>query len=158
VTATAEAIRDRAIALIKALTPTKLTGNRFDPYRNEGAGDFISFAQDTPQFRRFQARDVGDDAPPAVSNTQVEERELTLEVRVSYPQTARTGRDNALDRDDAIVADWKLIDHAIGILGAGNFSGANDCTPLGATKSVERVGKVDFLVVRARFRFWCSTT
>lgn len=155
---TDDAIRDRILTLIEALTPTSLAGDKFRRYRNEGDGDFHAFAQDNPQLRRFQARDTGEDAPPAVSNMITEERELHLDITISYPQTARTGRNNALDRDDVMIEDWKKIDFAIGICGGGNFSGTNNCTPLGCTKSVERVGKVDFLVIRAQYRYWRSTT
>ena len=69
-----------------------------------------------------------------------------------------TGHELALDRDDLMVQDWKKLDFAIGICGGGNFSGSNDCTPMGCTKTVERDGKVDFLVIRAKFMFWCATT
>ena len=159
-TATAEAIRDRVITLIEAQTPTLLPHDRFRAYRNEGGADLFDWAQKNTAgaFRRTQVRALGEDQPPAVSNMLVEERILELQVAIAYPQDARAGRNNALDRDDAIVADWKKIDFAIGICGGGNFSGSADCTPLGCTKSIERVGKVDFLMIKARFQFWCSTS
>ena len=157
-TATAKAIRNRVLDLVEAITPTSLSGDAFRRYRNEGGGDFHAFAQSAPQIRRFQVRDTGDDAPPSVSDMLVEERILDLDVTVAYPQDSRAGSTNALGRDDIIAEDWKAIDNAIGWLGAGNFSGAYDCTPLGATKSVERAGKVDFLIVKARFQFWRTTT
>ena len=126
----------------------------------ESSGDFVTWADDNPAaaFRRFQVRDTGDEVPPDVSNATEESIEITLEVRVAYPQTARTGRENALDRDDCIAKDWLKLNYTFGIYGAANFTGANDCTPLGATRVVDRIGKVDFLVVTARFMFYRSTT
>lgn len=157
-TATAEAIRDRCIALIEAIAPTLFTKDAFRRYRNEGKGDFAAWASANAAAcrRRFQARDVGDDQTPPVSNLVAEERFLDLQIMVAYPQDSRAGRDNALDRDDVIVGDWKKIDFAIGVYGAGNFSGVNNCTPLGASKTVDRVGDVDFLIIKARYQYWSA--
>lgn len=159
-TATSEAIRDRCITLIEGVAPSVLPGDLFRRYRNEGKGDFVAWASANAAAcrRRFQVRDVGDDDPPAVSNMLVEERLLTLQIYIAYPQDSRAGRNNALDRDDSMVADWRKIDPLIGLVGSSNFTGTADCTPLGCTKSVDRVGDVDFLAVKARFRFWASAT
>lgn len=157
---TVENIRDQIMTLVEGVTPASGEGTKFIRLRAEQDGDPREWAQNNPAgaLRRFLSRDVGDDEPPAVSNTTVEERIVTIETVIAYPQNARFGRTNSLGRDDVIVQDWKAIDFLIGICGAGNFSGSNNCTPLGCTKSVERVGKVDFLVIRGRYRFWRATT
>ena len=157
-TATDSAIRDRVLTLIEEIVPTSLSHDRFIRYRNEGDGDFHSFAQTAPQIRRFQVRDTGDEQLPQVSNTLVEEIETEMLILVAYPQNARASKTNALGRDDVMGDDWKAINYAIGIAGRGNFSGANDCTPLGCTKTIDRAGKVDFLTIKARFLYWRSTT
>jgi hypothetical protein len=158
--ATAETIRDQVIVLLEALPPTSLTRDAFRRYRNEEGADFTAWAEKNAAaaFRRFQVRQVGQDGAPDVSNTQFEAVELELEIRIAYPQTARYGAQNAMDRDKVRNQDWERINFAVGIYGRGNFSGTNDCTPLGAVETREAGGKIDFLVVTARFRYQRSTT
>ncbi len=158
--ATAESIRDRVIALIKALTPTTLSSDKFREYRNEGAANFDDAMEKNPAaaFRRFQVRQVGDEEDPDVSNTQFEAVVLSLEIRIAYPQTHRYGPANGMDRDDVINQDWLRVNFAAGIYGRGNFTGSYDCTPLGAVKTRESGGAIDYLVVRARYRYQRSTT
>lgn len=155
----AEAIRDRAIEVIGALVPRYMAGpgNRFRPYLNEGRGNFIDWANaNSPGcFRRFQVR-TGSDTPPEVSNCDYEERKLVLVVTIAYPQSARTGPTDALDRDDVADQDFKQIDFAIGIYGRANFCPPNpDGMPLGATKTSVRdaAAAVDFLVIEAPFTY-----
>lgn len=149
-TATLEAIRDRVYTLIESQTPPSLTRDKFRRYRNEEGANFRDWAdsQLAGAFRRFQVREASDDNLPDVSDTTVERVRTTLEILVAYPQTARTGPANAMDRDDVMNQDWKLINAAVGIYGRGNFSGSYDCVPLGCVKSVEHGSKVDMLVVR----------
>lgn len=158
--ATQETIRDRVIALIETLTPESLTSDKFRGYRNEDGVDFEEWAEShaNAALRRFQVREIGEDEPPVVSNTQFETVELELRITIAYPQTHRYGAANGMDRDDAIAEDWKRINFAIGIYGRGNFSGTNDCTPLGAVKVREQGAKVDYLVVTARYQYQRSTT
>lgn len=158
-TATLSTIRDRVRVLIGAQTPTINAADLFRDSRNEGAADLREWSATNPTacLRRFQVRDDGVDDGIEVSNTDTDMRHVTLEIVVSYPQTGRYGADQAMDRDDAIDADYNTINYAIGIYGRGNFSGTNDCTPLGATKEIERGDGVDFLVVRARFSFYRAT-
>lgn len=153
--ATVAAIRNRCIQLVEWVDPVSLVGDRLRRYRNEGSGDFRAWAEKNTAgcFRRFQVRDVGHDEPPQVSNMDYEERRLTLETLVAYPQTHRYGADNALDRDDVIAEDWDEIDFNIGLCSRANFSDTYDCTPLGATKDIERSVGVDYLVIRAEYLF-----
>jgi hypothetical protein len=153
--ATAEAIRDQILTLIEGITPTSLSGDKFRRYRNEGGADFEEWAnrQPTAAFRRVQARQVGEDEPPTVSNTTTEEVKLTIQILVAYSQNARAGSTNALDRDDAINKDWKSINAKVGIYGRGNFSSTNDCTPRGATMTMERGNGIDMMTILAVFTY-----
>jgi len=157
--ATAEAIRDRIYTLIEALTPTSLP-DKFRRYRNEDGADFQGWAESKPAaaLRRFQVREVSDDGEPDSTNTTEEWVEVEFEIPIAYPQTHRYGAANGMDRDDVRKEDWKRIKKAIGAEGRGNFTGSYDCTPLGATETREEGDKVDFSVIRARYRYVRSTT
>lgn len=158
--ATAGSIRDRIYALIEAITPDTLSSDEFRRSRNEEGADFEAWAEKTPgaAFRRFQVRRTGDDELPLTSSVTSERVRVRFEIRVAYPQNHRYGRGNAMDRDDVMDEDWLRIDFRIGICGRGNFSGSHDCTPLGATKTRESGGKVDYLVVTAEYEYVRSTT
>lgn len=121
---TPSAIRDRAIAVIEALTATSDPGVKFRAYRNEGTADFQDWAEKNPAAcrRRFQVRTTGGTFTPPISNTDEEEHQVTLSVLVAYPQTGRDGIKQALDRDDTLDEDAFQIDAAIGMLGRANFS------------------------------------
>lgn len=159
-TATLEAIRDRVYTLIEALTPSWNPRNKFVRYRNEEGADFRAWVEKNiaGAFRRVQAREASDDNIPLVSDTVTERVQTAIDVLIAYPQTARTGNANAMDRDDVMNQDWKLINAAIGIYGRGNFSGSNDCVPLGCVKSVEHASGVDFLVVRMSVEYLRAIT
>lgn len=147
---TEEDVRDRIIAIIVALDPTLLAGDRFRAFRNEGAADFIAACEATPagMFRRFQVIGTGADEPPPVSNTDHEERQATFQVLVCYPHTARYGADQALDRHDVMKSDQHQIEHAIGLHGRGNFIAPNPdaCWRGGSTDRIAGTN-CDFLVI-----------
>ena len=133
---TAEAIRDRILTVIEALTPSICSADKFHRYRNEDGADFQEWCEANPQssLRRVQVRDTGNDAPPAVSNTDIERRNVEFRILVAYPQTARTGKHQALDRDDAMSSDQHAIEKAVGLQGRANFSGSYpDATWLSGT-------------------------
>ncbi len=157
---TQAAIRDRVRSLIEALTPTILAADRFRSYRNEGNGDFQTWAESIPSaaLRRFQARFDGGEEPPEVSDTLTDMRHATMIIIVAYPHTARYGADQALDRDDAIDSDWGLLNGKLGIYSRASYSGTYDCTPLGAEREVIRGTSCDFLEVRARFSYYRTVT
>lgn len=125
-TTTAAAIRDRAITVISALVPISLR-ERFVAFRNEEGAEFLKWAEANPDaaFRRFQVRDDGNDQPPNVSNSDVEERLVTLAIRIAYPQNSRAGVKNALDRDRVMSEDQFKIEKAVGYSGASNFTSPN---------------------------------
>ena len=148
-------IRDRVRTLIAQVDPVSLTDRRFRDGRHEYGADFRAWAEkNVPgSFRRYQVRNVGTEDIPEVTNMDFREQRLTLEILVAYPQDHRAGRDNAMDRDDLIEEDWDYIDFNIGLCGRGNFYTTHDCTPLGATKEIERGAVCDFLVIRAEYLF-----
>ena len=106
-----------------------------------------------PGLRRFQVRDIGSDEPPAVSNTVYEQRRLSVEILIAYPQDNRAGSDNALSRDNVMDQDWDYIDFNIGMCGRVQFYTTHDCTPRGCTKEVERGETCDFMVIRAEYDY-----
>ena len=123
-TSTPSAIRDRALTVIEALTPTSDSALKFKRYRNEGGADFQSWAEEHPAAcrRRFQVRTTGGSVVPEVSSQDVEEHRVTLLALIAYPQTNRDGTAGALDRDDTLDEDAFQIDKAIGMLGKANFT------------------------------------
>jgi len=157
--ATAEAIRDRIYTLIESIAPTSLP-DKFRRYRNEDGADFQEWAESKPTaaFRRFQVRETGDDEPPSVSIVTQEMVRVRFAIAIAYPQTHRYGSGNAMDRDDVINQDWLKINYAIGLYGRANFSSTNDCTPLGAVKTRESGGTMDYLVVTADYEYLRATT
>lgn len=157
----AAAIRDRVRVLIESITPTSLSADRFRSYRNEGSAGFQAWAEANPTaaFRRFQARYNGAEDPPESSNTDVDLRHFSILIQIAYPQTARFGPDQALDRDDVMDQDWGLVNGKIGIYGGGNFANQDDCTPLGAEKLDDVRGTgVDIMQIVARFSYYRDVT
>lgn len=155
-TTTVEAIRDRMIALVQALTPTKLAANKFVVERAEL--DFRDWAEQHPgaAFRRFSIRDTGDSLPADVSNTDVERRVVTFEAVVAYPHNSRTGPVPALDRLDCMERDQHQLEDTIGMRGYGNFTSENaDCSWIkeGSTTSREDGAAVSFLVLRLAYSY-----
>lgn len=151
-------IRDRIHTLLEALDLPWDVRTRLRRYRNEGDGDFTTWAEANAAgaLRRLQVRADGTEDPPEVSNTDSDMRHCTFIVRVAYPQSGRYGTDGALDRDDVMDQDFGEIEKMIGIYGRGWFFSTHDCTPLGALKETEVGAGVDFLIVRARFSYYRS--
>lgn len=153
--ATADNICDRILDLIEAQVPESLTADRFRRFRDEEGADFEAWAEKNVPgcFRRFHVIEVGDDELPETSSGVEERVRMRVEIRIVYPQTHRYGANNARSRRRVMNQDWKLINAAIGLYGGGNFSGDYDAIPLGATKTRESGGKVDYLVVMADFEY-----
>lgn len=158
-TTTIALIRDRASALITALTPTLLSGDRFQESRHEYGGDIRAWARaHVPGcLRRHSVRVLESFGTlPEVSNVNDEQVRRTLETVVCYGQTHRYGDQAALDRDDVIDSDWKQIDKAIGMYSRANFSAgsAYDCCWVDGEREIERDDGVDFLVLRNTYLFY----
>lgn len=152
-TATPETIRDRIITLISALTPTSLAADKFRVARDEAAADFRGWAEQNPAacLRRFQVRYDGNAEPPEVTNLDVAQLRMRVRILIAYPQTHRFGGAAGRDRDDVIDEDWRKLDYSVGIYGRANFSGTNDCTPMGCQREIERGQGVDFLTITAEY-------
>lgn len=147
--ATASAIRDRIYTLLESLAPTSLAGDKFRRYRNELDANFDEWAEKNPAaaLRRFQVREVGADELPQTSSGLEERVRTRFQLRMAYPQTNRYGKECGMDRDDVMNDDWKQINLNVGIYGGATFTGTANCIPLGATKTREQGGKVDYLVI-----------
>jgi hypothetical protein len=159
-TTTPGALRDYMIGLVAAMTSSINSKDRFVQHHNEKDGDFLEWCKAHPQaaFRRFQIRDNGDRRSPACTNSDVEECFVTYEILVAYPQTSRTGKDNALDRDDAMEADRKLLVKTIGLSGYANFQGANPNAAWvegSATRQETNFG-FDLLVMKQTMRIYVT--
>ncbi len=154
-TATIETIRDRIIALITAIQPTSLTGDRIRVSRDEDMADFRVASESKPPgcLRRCQWGDDGGADIPESTNVDTALQVVTFVVQVAYPNTHRYGAAAGRDRKDVIDEDWRRINYACGIYGRANFSGTNDCTPLGAVKEVEKGEKVTYLVATIRMQY-----
>lgn len=156
------AIRDRVIALVTALTPTDLAGDRFRVSRDTDDAAFRASCLAAPQacLRRFQVRQQGKRGTPVVSNVDVARHPLALTIIVAYPNTHRYGAAAGRDRDDVIDEDIRRLDYVCGIYGRANFSTTHDCTPLGLDDDpeVETDGAVSFLVVVARYEYVMTVT
>lgn len=120
---TVEAVRDRLITVVRAIVPTVNDHDLFTDFPEREDGVLETWAEASPQkcTRVFQVRDTGDDRPPPISNHDVEEREVAFVVTIAYAQTSRLGR-GARERVDAIAADKKLLERAIGAAGRANFA------------------------------------
>jgi hypothetical protein len=122
-TTTLEAIRDKAITLIQALTPLKAAHIPFR--RHVAEGDFVAWAEANPSAccRRFQILRTGAGEPAMVSNTDLEDRRERLLLVIAYPKTyGLYGEENIRDADDVMESDRELIDGRSGI-GKNNAGG-----------------------------------
>jgi hypothetical protein len=156
-TTTPGALRDYIVSLIASITPTINSKDRFIAHHNERDGDFLEAitARPVSSFRRFQVRDDGKRRPPEVTNTEIQIKLVTFLIYVAYPQTSRTGKDNALDRDDAMDADATLIEKVIGLSGYANFAGANpNATFIDSSVDRQKVNGCDLLVISQTFRYF----
>ncbi len=137
-----------------------MSGNKFIKHRNEKNGDFLEHSESAAAgaFRRFQVRDLGNDEPPEVSSIDYEEHRLDFQILIAYPHNNRTGPQAAMDRDDAMDADWKLLNFQIGLCGKVNFSSPYaDATPMGASRDRESGENCDFLVITETFIYQRAT-
>jgi hypothetical protein len=158
-TTTADALRDKIAALIKALVPTYLAGDLFREFRDEADADMIAYAKARPNaaWRLYQVRHTGGDRAPESSNSDVEAHFATFEITVAYSQTGRAGAAAARDRDKLIADDQHLIQHAIGMAGYANFTGAANPNASWLDDEIPertREGGVDFLILRTTYRFY----
>ena len=158
-TTTPAAIRDRMLTVIEALTPTSDSAIKFLRHPNEGAGDFIEWAESTPAaaYRRVQVIETGEDGPPETSSGIEEERTVTFRVTIAYPLDQRYGTDLALDRHDVIREDQRRIERAIGMHGKANFTPSSypDATWLqdGSGADRQQGEACDYLVLTIRMLY-----
>lgn len=152
-TTTAAAIRDRAEVVVKAITPTSDSLLAFTPWVKEAGQKFREAMEQNPAgaHRMYEVRTTGKDSELEVTNEDVEEHMVEVEVIVAYPQDARWGDDKARKR--VMDQDRHAIEDAIGVRGSANFTNAFgvDATWRGATNLdglIEEGNGVDFLVIK----------
>lgn len=120
---TVEAIRDNAISLIEALSPSLLSSVPMRRHRGEQSLDEWADANPAASLRVFSLLQTSDGEPPAVSNTTEELRTAILELRIAYPRLyGLYGQQNVRDAFDLMEADAIKIDGRSGI-GLNNSGG-----------------------------------
>jgi hypothetical protein len=115
-------IRDAQVALIEALTPTSMAGQKFRRHRE--AVDFMAWVEANPKsvHRKFEIRRNWDDDQRPTSDGSLEGVSHSMELRVAYSgDLGLYGSKNEGDVDRVIDEDRRAIDEAIGINGGHNF-------------------------------------
>lgn len=155
-TTTAEAIRDRILDVLEALTPRALSEYAFLRHQEDGDGDFVTWVETYPQscLRRVHVRQVSDEGPETTAGDVAWVR-VMFEIAIAYPHSNAYGTDSGLDRDDVIEQDTDQIKHAVGEWGAGRFvSPYPEATWEGGDESVAIVNGADVLIIRQTMGFW----
>lgn len=156
-TTTADAIRDRIIAVVRALVPVSLVGDEFIPSTNEGNADFVGWAEqyEPGAFRCFQVVELVD-TTPEVSDAVVALIRTTFRITVAYPHSHRTGAKNALDRYRVMSEDQHKIEYAVGMEGRVNFTPPTypDACWVEGSATRETGDACDFLVIEQTMQFY----
>ncbi len=108
-------VRDQMVALLEAVTPARLAGQKLRRHRDPQP--FPAWVEAHPEgcLRRFEI--VGDLAlePSPFTDGLVEQSEQGVRVQIAYPRSPGLyGPENERDFDDLIDADFAQIDEAIG--------------------------------------------
>jgi len=157
-TTTADAIVSRAITVIKAIVPVTDVALQFTPFENELGADFREAMNAAPAgcHRQYQVRMSGAGRELEVTNEDVEEHMVELEVVIAYARDNRWG--DALARDRVMDEDRHSIEDVIGVRGSANFTnavGVDACWREADFEiPFERGSACDFLVIKQRMSFW----
>jgi hypothetical protein len=155
-TTTFEAIRDKQIQVVEALTPTAHSGVKFEAARDEQ--DFREWASShrAAAFRRFTIVNAFDYQAPEVDTHDVVFERMTAQVVVAYPVGGgRYGAENRRDMRDLIDTDFRQIDRALGPYGQnlGNWvDGQSLC--LRTSVDVSEDGDIFFLLLNYEIGFY----
>jgi hypothetical protein len=121
---TYEAIRDRQIVLVEALTPTSMSATGFRVSRD--TEDFRGWADksDVAAFRRFSISEFFSEDLPEVSDESEEWIDGTQEIDIAYDKGkgSKYGRGRRRDMNDIMREDEHLIRKALGAYGRGNYT------------------------------------
>lgn len=150
-TTTFSAFRDEQIAIVRALTPTVISGVAFVPALEET--DFRDWAQMHAGvcFRYFSITDLEEYEEQPVSNGDQEWIWTREEIAIAYPNDYRYGSTNLMAMGDVRRADWFQVDRALGIYGKGNYTSG------GTTQrdvSREQLDGVTLTVISYRVHYW----
>ena len=141
---------------IKSLTPAVLSGDKFRGF--DERGDFRTFceANKPASFRLFSVRQVDPPVPPDVSNLDQEQWTTSFEVQIAYPNDYRYGDVDALDRDDCIDRDMRLVRDRIGCTGYSRLdvSSGGDATVADVGWRRDETDTVTFVVLDLTAMYW----
>lgn len=138
---TFETIRNQQVAVIEALTPTKIAGHGFRAHREQA--EYMAWVEKNPaaSLRRFQILSGLDIEASPSSDGHVELWRHTFELRVAYPrQFGRYGKENERDMEDVIELDIRQIDGAIGRHGFANYVAGQQLCERESTGVVDLAG------------------
>lgn len=116
-TTTREGIRDNMISLIRALTPSKLSSDKFEQELGEQLLEDWANEYPAASFRRFAIEFTGELPTPPIAHTDIEFVEGdTVRITVCYPkQFGKYGENNIRDLRDLVDADLYSIDGRSGV-------------------------------------------
>lgn len=154
---TEKAIRNLTASLVAGTTPAVLAGTKFVEHRYDE--DFEIWVGQNPDscFRRFSVRDTLFESEPEVTNTTEEWRTVMLDLIVAYPKSNRAGSAGARNMDEAIRSDMTLLEKAVGLNGASNYSTIAAFLKDRASTSIERRDAVTLVRTVLPYGFYRST-
>jgi len=151
-TTTSAAIRDLMATTLAAVTPESHAHVKFRQFREDHSSAFRDWCNANPQGceRKFSIRDRGGASAPMSAGGLVEWVERDFEVVIAYPRMWNPGSQGALDLDDVIEADERLVAKSIGTHGYSSLVSATttaNATVIHADASLERTASCVFLVL-----------
>lgn len=157
-TTTKAAIRTAMLGVVDGITPAVEALTKFIPWREDD--DIRPWAEKNKAAcaRRVSIRFLGSTEAPAVNDTLVQEVQDIAEIVICYPKGNRFGRSGALDLDDVIESDARLIEARIGPPGYATFAGlVAPCAVLWEqANEIEQGAGVVFSVLRYRVDYFRS--
>jgi hypothetical protein len=149
-TSTEADIRTRCASLLTALVPSVQSNVRFREHRYDQ--DFTTWCENNQEcLRMFAIRDTLGPYQPAITNTDIEWRQVEVELLVAYPRTSRYGATKTdVSRDVLIRSDLHEIESTIGLRGYYNIS---DLASLLVDESRQDIIGLDETVAFLRFSY-----
>ena len=152
-TTTFAAVRAEQVALIEALTPTSLSGDKFS--LDQGEQDFREWVDESKRasFRRFAIVDLHEYDPVDISDLSTEFLHGRQEIVIAYPDDYRYGPDGNRSRGDVMREDLHQIQTSVGPRGYLNLTNSTITEP---EDEIEELDGVMLLVIKQRVHFYRS--